>query len=34
MKNYMDKFISKSVDSNNIPKELGNIIISKANDLI
>lgn len=33
MKNYMDKFISKSVDSNNIPKELGNIIISKANDL-
>ena len=33
MRNYMDKFISKSIDSNNIPKELGNIIISTANDL-
>lgn len=33
MRNYMDRFISKSIDSNNIPKELGNIIISTANDL-
>lgn len=33
MRNYMDRFISKSIDSNNIPKELGNIIISTTNDL-
>lgn len=33
MRNYMDRFISKSIDSNNIPKELVNIIISTTNDL-